>query len=74
MRPGVAEPCAEDLEWLEHNDAKRWSIQVTAQDLVRIKALQSFPGTVWINSIIRYSRASGQDLKETMDRLHVSTE
>lgn len=72
LMPGVAEPCAEDLQWLQDHGAERWAIQVSATDLLKDSALQAFPGTVWINSIIRHARATGLDLEDTMAQLQAA--
>jgi hypothetical protein len=70
--PGVAEPCPEDLEWLSGHAPGRWSIQVSAETLLGNRSIQAFPGIVWINSIIRFSRNKGLTLNETMDRLQAA--
>ena len=72
LQPGVAEPCAGDLQWASDYGGQRWAVQVTADELLINPALRAFPGTVWINSIIRYSRAHSVDLRETMARLQAA--
>jgi hypothetical protein len=74
FRAGIAEPCPEDLAWLSEHTPERWSIQVSAEALLANRTVQQFPGTVWVNSIIRYSRKKGLNLRETMDRLRAARE
>lgn len=72
VQPGVAEPCAGDLQWVTNHGGGRWVVQVSAYELLSNPALQAFPGTVWINSIVRYTRSHRVDLRETMARLHAA--
>jgi hypothetical protein len=66
---GSAEPHADDLTWLDQERPGTWAVQVSAEQVLSQPALASFRGELWINSIIRYSRASGQSLRDTMLRL-----
>jgi aryl-alcohol dehydrogenase-like predicted oxidoreductase len=69
LKLGVSDPTTEDLEYIMNHDPESWCIQVSAENLLRDENLQRFPGTVWINSIIRYSRSRRIDLQETFERI-----
>lgn len=68
-QPGLAEPCQQDLDWLEQHTPQQWSLQISAAQLLTQPALAAFPGKLWINSIIRYTRQSGLSLQDTMAQL-----
>jgi len=69
FRPGVADPCADDLQWLMSNEPQRWVIQVSAETLLADPRIKVFPGEVWINSIIRHGRKYQLSMKQVLERL-----
>ena len=69
FRPGVAEPCADDLQWLMRHEPQRWLIQVSAQTLLSDPGVRDFPGQVWINSIIRHGRKHQLSMAQVLDQL-----
>jgi aryl-alcohol dehydrogenase-like predicted oxidoreductase len=69
LKLGISDPTAEDLEYIMGHNPQSWCIQVSVENLLADENLQNFPGQVWINSIIRYSRYQRIELKETFEKL-----
>jgi|TARA_B110000259_G_scaffold19418_1_gene20448 aryl-alcohol dehydrogenase-like predicted oxidoreductase len=66
---GISDPTTEDFDYIMGHHPESWCIQVSAEQLLRDENLQLFPGQIWINSIIRYSRYKRIELKETLERI-----
>ena len=69
LKLGISDPTAEDLEYIMGHNPQSWCIQVSVENLLADENLQNFPGQVWINSIIRYSRHQRIELNKTFEKL-----